>query len=86
MAVRSIRVYQSEDGKTFESMADAVAHDSQQRAMAALKTALQNASPASSLGTIHIDLANKPVHLEALRDACNKALDYHRRHGKLKKK
>lgn len=86
MTVRAIKVYESEDGKHHDNLADALAHDSQQRAMAAIATAMRTASPSSSLGTIHLDITNNPKHAEALRNACNKVLDYHRRYGKLKKK
>lgn len=85
MGIKAIRMYQSEDGKVHTSPGEAIRHNAQQKAMSAVKNALAAATPSMQMHILHIDLVNNPEKCEALRDALNSALTYHRNHGKLKK-
>jgi len=86
MVIRAITKYVSEDGTEHESIEEARRYDAMFKGMSAIKSALQKASPTNSLGTIHIDIANNPNNIIALRDALNTMLTYHRNYGKLKPK
>lgn len=85
MAVKAIRMYQSEDGKVHASQGEAIRHNAQQKAMSKVKMALANATPSMQMSLLHMDLTNSPEKCEALRNALNDVLTYHRNHGKLKK-
>lgn len=83
MAVKAIRMYQSEDGKVHNTIDDALKHNACQKAMSSVKSALHDVGITN--GILHMDLVNNVKAAVKLRDALNKTLDYHRRYGKLKK-
>lgn len=86
MAVKAIRMYQSEDGKAHPTMEAALKHNAAQKAMSGVKAALAKATPSMQMSLLHMDLVNNVEACTGLRDALNKALEYHRNYGKLKKK
>lgn len=86
MTIKAVTRYQSEDGKLFDNIKAAQAYNAQQKAMHVFMNAIHSAAPGHQLGLLHINIVNSPVHTKALRDACNKILDYHRNYGKLQKK
>jgi hypothetical protein len=85
MSVKAKLVYFSEDGKSHETRAEAMQHDAMWRSMKGIRTSFEAISPGQSLGTLHIDIVNKPQLAMKLRDQINKAIDVQRRYGKLKK-
>lgn len=85
MTIKSVHRYQTSDGKEHTSMVAAQRHEAAFKVMSGIKTILDKAAIANGYGSAHIDLVNKPELTIALRDMCNKALNYHRNYtGKVK--
>lgn len=87
MGIKRVSVYEASDGKQFPTIAEAQAHDACAKVMAKIRIALQNPKISGQVpSTLAIDLTNDPKIATDLRDALNKALEYHRNYGKLRGK
>jgi len=81
--IKAIRVYQTSDGKTHETMQQATKHEALQKLFTNVKGIIEKSSK-GGYGTTHIDLINNPSLAREMRDMMNKVLDYHRIHtGKI---
>lgn len=88
MSVKCVRMYQSEDGKLFETVTEANKYNAQYKLLTNIKAVLHQAGYSTTdPGGVHISLLNKPELAAKLRDELNKVLEYHRNYtGKVKKK
>ena len=85
MSIKSVRKYQSDDGKLHDSMQEAYKHNAQFKILDSMRNLL--ADSAATTQTLPITLLNNPKIAAEVRDQMNKILDYHRRYtGKVKKK
>ena len=78
MTVKAKIVFETEDGRLFQSRKAANAHQRMRTLLEQLR--LQLISPSSTLA---IDVANDPKKCADLRDTLNALLQYHRDYGKL---
>jgi len=84
MAVKAVTVYEASDGKKFDTQEKAHAYEFASTRINNFRKVLANPTIMRAPEGLAVDLFNNPAILEELREACNKALDYHRRYGKLK--
>lgn len=82
MAIKSVRKYESTDGKLHDSIHAAKKHDAQSILLTQLRQFFQNQTTYSN---VHLDVANNPTIATALKILAEGALDWHRKYGKLKK-
>lgn len=85
MGIKAVTMFQASDSSQFATRSEALAHDAKHKVFTGLRASIAKASPSFSQGTLIPDLINNPVTLMAVRDALNKALEYHRNYGKLVK-
>jgi len=84
MGVKAVTVYEASDGKKFDTQEKAHAYEFASTRINNFRRVFANPSIIRAPDGLAVDLFNHPDVLEDLREACNKALDYHRRYGKLK--
>jgi len=84
MSIKAKTMYETSDGKSHATRAIALKHEAQFKVKNGLETMFNNHAPGRTSSEFSINLLNDPKALAALRDVCNKGLDYHRNYGKLK--
>ena len=84
MAVKAVTVYEATDGKKFDTQEKALAYESASTRINNFRRVFANPNIIHTPEGLAVDLFNNVQSLEDMREACNKALDYHRRYGKLK--
>ncbi|WAX21921.1 hypothetical protein [Stenotrophomonas phage RAS14] len=85
MTIKAKTVYTTSDGKEHASRAIAQKHEAAYKVKSGLETAFVANAPSRIPSEFAINMLNSVENLTALRDLCNKGLEYHRNYGKLKK-
>ena len=85
MTIKAKTVFTTSDGKEHATRAIALKHEAGFKVRKALEHSFTATAPGRAPTEFSLNLLNSVAELTALRDACNKGLEYHRNYGKLKK-
>lgn len=84
MSIKAKTMYETSDGKSHETRAIALKHEAGLKVKNGLVAAFCANAPGRTPSEFSVNLLNSVNNLTALRDICNKGLEYHRNYGKLK--
>jgi hypothetical protein len=85
MTIKAKMVFTTSDGKEHPTRVIAQKHEAGFKVRQSLELAFAKNAPGRAPTEFSMNLLNNVEELTALRNACNKGLEYHRNYGKLKK-
>lgn len=85
MSIKAKTVFTTSDGKEHQTRAIALKHEAGYKVRKSLEESFAKNAPGRAPTEFSLNLLTNVAELTAMRDACNKGLEYHRNYGKLKK-